>query len=163
MTLNQKSVAEHLRALQIPFEFFRHDPAFTMADCLALPFASPDVTFCKNILLCNRQQTCFYLYVTLPDKTFRTADVSKALGVSRLSFAPEEALMSRLHTASGSLSPLGLWFDAERAVTLVVDREVRRPGRIAFHPCDNTATVVFDQQIFFDRVVPALTSSPVFL
>ena len=36
-------------------------------------------------------------------------------------------------------------------------------GRIAFHPCDNTATVLFDQHVFFEQVVPALAHEPIFI
>ena len=95
----------------IPYELHEHERAFTIDDCLRMPFIGPDVTICKNILLSNRQKTRFYLMLLKPLTPFRTAVVSKALGVSRLSFAPEEALEGRLHLTSGSVSPLGLWFD----------------------------------------------------
>ena len=152
-----------LRALNIPHEYHEHAPAHTMADCLALPYAAPDVTFCKNLLLCNTAKTTFYLYVTLPDKPFRTGDVSKRLGSSRLSFAPADCLPEMLRLESGSLSPLGLWFDPEQRIRLAFDREVQRPGRIAFHPCDNTATVLFRQEDFWQQVVPALGHEPLFI
>ena len=145
---NKARVLNHLQALSIPCEVYEHPAVFTMEECLALPYAAPDVTFCKNILLCNRQQTAFYLYVTLPDKPFRTADTSKLLHSSRLSFAPSECLPTMLGLESGSLSPLGLWFDE---------------GRIAFHPCDNTATVVFAQEVFWTQVVPTLGHEPIWL
>ena len=160
---NKLRVMERLQALHIPYEFYEHAPAWTMADCLALPFAAPDVTFCKNILLCNRQQTAFYLYVTPPEKPFRTADTSKALGTSRLSFAPAECLPEMLGLESGSLSPLGLWFDPEKRIQLVFDSGIRQEGRIAFHPCDNTATVIFEQRAFFDQVVPTLEHPAIWL
>lgn len=153
-------ILARLHALGIPHEVYAHAPAHTMADCLALPFAAPDVTFCKNLLLCTTARTAFYLYVTLADKPFRTSAVSRGLGSSRLSFAPEDALTGLLGVQSGSLSPLALWFDAEGKVTLAVDRDVRRPGRIAFHPGDNTTTVLFDQRVFWGQVVPALGHPP---
>ena len=158
---NKEPVRRKLEELAVPFEWHEHAAANTMADCLALPYATPDVTFCKNILLCNRQKTDYYLYITLPDKPFRTADVSKALGVSRLSFAPAESLPEMLGLESGSLSPLALWFDPEQRIRLALDRGIRREGRIAFHPCDSSATVIFTQQTFFDRVLPTLAHNPV--
>ena len=148
--------------LGIPHEYHEHAAAHTMADCLALPYAAPDVTFCKNLLLCNTPRTAFYLYVTVPEKPFRTGDVSKRLGSSRLSFAPAEYLHDMLRLEPGSLSPLGLWFDTEQRIRLAFDRDVMQEGRIAFHPCDNTATVLFDQRVFFEQVVPALAHEPIF-
>ena len=159
----KETIMAQLRALNLPCEYHEHAPAYTMEDCLALPYAAEDVTFCKNILLCNRQQTTFYLYVTLPDKAFRTADVSKKLNSSRLSFAPADCLPRMLHLESGSLSPLGLWFDEEQQIQLVFDKDVQRPGRIAFHPCDNTATVLFSQADFWQQVVPALHHAALFI
>ena len=157
------TIMAHLRALNIPHEYHEHAAAHTMADCLALPYAAPDVCFCKNLLLCNTPKTAFFLYVTLPDKVFRTGDVSKRLGSSRLSFAPPECLPEMLHLESGSLSPLGLWFDTEQRIRLAFDKDIRREGRIAFHPCDNTAPVLFDQQVFFEQVVPSLEHAPLFI
>ncbi len=149
-------ILARLKEWAVPCEVHEHAPAPTMADCLALPYAAPDVTFCKNLLLTPANRSAYYLYVTLPDKAFRTGDVSKRIGSSRLSFAPADCLPEMLRLEPGSLSPLGLWFDGEQRITLVIDRDVQRPGRIAFHPCDNTATVIFDQQVFFEQVLPAL-------
>ena len=156
-------IMSRIRALNIPHEYHEHAAAHTMEDCLALPYAAEDVTFCKNLLLCNTPKTAFFLYVTVPDKPFRTGDVSKRLGSSRLSFAPSECLMDMLHLESGSLSPLGLWFDEEQRIRLAFDKDVQREGRIAFHPCDNTATVLFDQRVFWEQVVPALAHEPIFI
>lgn len=149
-------IMARVRELGVAYEYYEHAPAHTMEDCLALPYAAADVMFCKNLLLCNTPRTAFFLYVTVPDKPFRTGDVSKRLGASRLSFAPAEDLREMLHLEPGSLSPLGLWFDTEKRIRLAVDRDVRRDGRIAFHPCDNSATVVFAQEDFWGRVVPGL-------
>ena len=156
-------IMEKIRVLGVPHEYHEHAAAHTMADCLALPYAAPDVTFCKNLLLCNTPKTAFYLYVTVPDKPFRTGDISKRLGSSRLSFAPSECLQDMLRLESGSLSPLGLWFDDEQRIRLAFDKDVQRAGRIAFHPCDNTATVLFDQQVFWEQVVPALGHEAIFI
>lgn len=154
---NKDHVLHKLDALGVPYACYEHPAAYTMEDCYRLPFVTPDLLFCKNLLLCNRQQTAFYLLVITPERAFRTAELSRELGVSRLSFAPEEALPSLLGLERGAVSPLGLWFDREHQVRLLFERALRRPGRIAFHPCDNRATVVFEQEIFWTRVAPELT------
>lgn len=154
---NKDHVLHQLDALGVPYACYEHPAAYTMEDCYRLPFVTPDLLFCKNLLLCNRQQTAFYLLVITPERAFRTAELSRELGVSRLSFAPEKALPSLLGLERGAVSPLGLWFDREHQVRLLFERALRRPGRIAFHPCDNRATVVFEQEIFWTRVAPELT------
>lgn len=142
-------------------EYHTHEKAHTIDDCLAMPFIDESITICKNIFLCNRQQTAFYLLLLRPHTPFRTSTVSKALGSSRLSFAPGEALPRLLHLTSGSVSPLGLFYDREHAITLVAEKAVLDTPRIAFHPCDNRATVIFTQDVFWHKVLPALGISPV--
>jgi Ala-tRNA(Pro) deacylase len=145
----------------IPFQLYEHAQADTIDDCLAMPFITDQVTICKNVFLCNRQQTAFYLMLLAPQTPFRTAVVSKALGVSRLSFAPETALQDMLCLTPGSVSPLGLYFDKERRVTLCCEAAIRQTPQIAFHPCDNTATVIFTQEAFWGHVLPALGVMPI--
>lgn len=144
-------------------EYHIHPKAHTIDDCLAMPFIDESITICKNIFLCNRQQTAFYLLLLKPHTPFRTSVVSKALGSSRLSFAPEEALPRLLHLTSGSVSPLGLYFDSAHAITLAAEKAVLETPRIAFHPCDNSATVIFTQHEFWKKVMPALGVSPIFI
>ncbi len=156
--------AEILRWLdegQIPYRLYTHEPAHTIDDCLRMPFITENVTICKNVFLCNRQQTSYYLMLLRPHTPFRTAVVSKALGVSRLSFAPDDALPRLLHLTSGAVSPLGLYFDREHAITLCYEAAVRDTPEIAFHPCDNTATVVFTQEAFWQGALPRLGVVPV--
>jgi Ala-tRNA(Pro) deacylase len=146
---------------RLPYRLYEHERANTIDDCLKMPFIDGTVTICKNVFLCNRQQTAFYLMLLRPETPFRTAVVSKALGVSRLSFAPEEALESMLCLTAGSVSPLGLYFDRDRRVTLCCEAAVRDTPQIAFHPCDNAATVVFAQDVFWNGVLPSLGVTPV--
>jgi Ala-tRNA(Pro) deacylase len=150
-----------LNELRMPFRLYEHERADTIADCMKMPFINKDVTICKNVFLCNRQKTCFYLMLLRPETPFRTNVVSKALGVSRLSFAPEEAMGELLCLSPGSVSPLGLHFDRLKRVTLCYEAAVRQTAEIAFHPCDNTATVIFAQPTFWNGVIPALGVTPV--
>ena len=53
----KETIMARIRELNIPHEYHEHAPAHTMADCLALPYAAEDVTFCKNLLLCNTPKT----------------------------------------------------------------------------------------------------------
>ncbi len=157
----KRETLEWLDANGVPYRLYEHARADTIDDCLAMPFIGPGVTICKNVFLCNRQQTQYYLMLLRPGTPFRTAVVSKALGVSRLSFAPDAALADILRLSAGSVSPLGLRYDAHRRAALCYEAAVRDTPEIAFHPCDNTATVIFAQDVFWARVVPLMGVEPI--
>ena len=93
-----------------------------MDDCVAIAdkLNTPVV---KTLLLCNRQQTNFYLFVTTSDKPFSTKNFSRAMEISRVSFASPEQLESMLGTKVGSASVLSLLHDPENRVQLVIDRQ----------------------------------------
>lgn len=153
-------VIKTLQDWEISFELHAHEAAHTIDDCVKMDFITPDVVICKNIFLCNRQQTQFYLMLMHPCKQFRTAEVSRELNVSRLSFAPNELLPQMLGLLPGAVSPLGLLFDREQKVTLVCDKAIRDFPRIAFHPCINTETVIFQNHDFFEKVLPRMNIEP---
>lgn len=153
VTDREQKVYDALHALDIPFTVMQHEAVHTMDDCTAL-VAEPDVVYCKNLFLCNRQKTRFYLLLVLPDKVFHTASVSGQLGVSRLSFAPEELLPDYLGLCAGAVSPMGLLNDPQGRVRLLVDSDLPRSKRVAFHPCVNTATLILSTQDFLNVYLP---------
>lgn len=136
----QKQALAALDALGIAYELIEHEDARTM-EALEEIDRRAGVRHCKNLFLCNRQQTTFYLLLMGPDKLFRTADMSRQLGVSRLSFAPPELLERYLGLSPGAVSPLGLINDVDRAVTLLLDEDVGRMARVLVHPNVSTASV----------------------
>ena len=159
--MDSRDIVIHtLREWGIPFEHHTHQAAHTIEDCVGMDFITPDVVICKNIFLCNRIKTQFYLMLLHPQKQFRTAQVSHELKVSRLSFAPDELLPQMLGLLPGAVSPLGLMFDKEHRVALACDRAIRAYPRIAFHPCVNTETVIFHHHDFFEKVLPRLNATP---
>ena len=119
----QQKIYETLAHLDIPFERVDNDPAITMEDCVLIN-ERLDMKTVKTLFLCNRQQTNFYLFVTLDGKPFVTKDFSSALGISRVSFATEELLFSMLGTKIGATTVLSSIIDTENKVRIVFDKEV---------------------------------------
>jgi Ala-tRNA(Pro) deacylase len=148
-----------LDALSIPYTLMHHGAVYTMDDCRDVP-CKPDTAYCKNLFLANRQQTALYLLCLRGDQPFRSGDVSRQLGVSRLSFAPEALLPDCLGLLPGAVSALGLFFDGARRVQLVLDNAFLRCAHVAFHPCVNTATVVMPTQDFINTFLPAVSHVP---
>ena len=155
-------ILAYLDALGIAYREAAHPPAATMADCAATDAKLGCLTP-KNIFLTTKNGKRFYLCLTRPEARFHTADISKQAGASRLSFAPEDALLAVLRARPGSASPLGLMFESARDVTLLVDAALRDAPSLGFHPCDNTRTLVLARADFFGRFLPAVDRTPVFV
>ena len=142
-----------LDRLGIPFWRTDHAPATTMEVCHDID-AVLDVLICKNLFLCNRQKTQFYLLAMGPDKPFHTKDLSHQIGSARLSFAPEEALWELLHCAPGSATVLGLMNDAEHRVRLLMEREVYEAEYFSCHPCICTSSLKLKTSDVLHKFLP---------
>ena len=136
------------------------EPASTMEGCRRAD-AVLGVRICKNLFLCNRQKTRFYLLIMPDGKPFKTKELSGQMGISRLSFADEADMARLLDVHPGSVSVLALLGDAERLVTLVIDEDVLREARFGCHPCENTSSICFATRDLTDRILPALGVRPV--
>ncbi len=165
MESSTQEIIEYLSSNGIPHIRFSHPVVFTMEEKLKndLDAGVTGATHCKNLLLCNRQGTLFYLLIMPYEKSFRTAEVSKQLGVSRLSFASEEKLSSFLHTHSGAVSPLGLMYDTEFRVGLAIDKELENKEKLCFHPNDESMTCIFENHVFYQTLLPLLKHRPRFI
>lgn len=151
-----------LDGLGVEYEYTDHPPADTMEVCQQRA-AALDVRICKNLFLCNRQETVFYLLAMPADKVFKTSIVSKQLGVARLHFADEGNMTRLLNLHPGSVSVMGLMYDREGSVRLLMDRDLVKQEDFACHPCVNTSSVKFKTAELFDKVLPALDHEPTFL
>lgn len=118
---------------------------------------------CKNLLLCNRQKTQYYILLIPGDKVFKTSVLSKQIGSSRLSFASGEDMEELLDITPGSLSVLGLMNDPENRVTLLIDKPVLEGEYYGCHPCMNTTTLRLKTRDLMETVIPAMCHVPVFV
>lgn len=159
----REEILAALQGLSIPYTLTEHPPVHTIDDCFQVQALPGGAQIPKNAFLCNRQGTAYYLMLLEPYAAFRTNVVSKALGVSRLSFAPEEALHEMLHLSPGAVTPLALYFDKEARVRLIVDARLKAHEYLAFHPMENTATVILPMRAFFEVFLPAVRHEPTFV
>lgn len=143
-----------LDSLAVPYQRVDHDAANTMDLCKAIDVAL-GAPICKNLLLCNRQCTSFYLLLIPGDKVFKTKDLSAQIGSSRLSFAAGEYMEQFLDINPGSLSVLGLMNDKENRVQLLIDEDVLKGEYIGMHPCINTSSLRLKTADVMEKVIPA--------
>lgn len=146
---------EFLDSLGIEYQRIDHEAAMTMEACEEIDRAL-QATVCKNLFLCNRQETQFYLLMMPGDKKFKTKDLSAVLGVARLSFANERYMEELLDLTPGSVSVMGLMNDRENRVRLIMDEEVLQGMEIGCHPCINTSSIKFKTEDLMEIILPAM-------
>ncbi len=134
-------------------------PATSMAVCADVD-AILQVRICKNLFLCNRQKTDFYLLVMPGDKPFKTKELSHQLGVSRLSFGEEDKMLELMDLTPGSVSILGLANDKEGKVRLIIDEDVLKEEWFGCHPCMNTSSLRFRTSDMMEKLIPAMHHEP---
>ena len=151
-------VYDLLDSLNIDYQQVDHEAAMTMEACAAIDEAM-GTAMCKNLLLCNRQCTQFYLLLIPGDKPFKTSVLSKQIGSSRLSFASGEYMEQFLDITPGSLSVLGLMNDKDHQVTLLIDDELLSDAYIGVHPCVNTSSLRLKTSDLLETIIPAMAHS----
>ena len=148
-----------LDSLHVPYQRIDHEAAMTMEACVEIDKAL-DATICKNLLLCNRQCTKFYLLMLPGEKHFKTSVFSKQIGSSRLSFAAPEYMEKYLDITPGSVSVLGLMNDHDNAVELIIDEDILKGEYFGCHPCINTSSLRLKTSDLIEKIIPAMHHSP---
>lgn len=171
-------VYDLLDDLKIDYDRLDHDAAMNMEVCDEINAAfgrmtleefkaEPDgertshAIICKNLFLCNRQKTKFYLLMIPGDKKFLTKNLSAQINSARLSFAGEEEMLKYLDITPGSVSVLGLMNDHDNAVQLLIDSDVLRSEYVGCHPCINTSSLRMKTRDLTEKILPAIHHSPI--
>ncbi len=151
----EKRTYDFLDSLGIRYLRVDHDAAVTMEACRAIDEAL-EVTMCKNLFLCNRQKTEFFLLLMPGDKKFKTKELSAQIGKARLSFAEPADMLRHLDIEPGAVSVMGLMNDREGAVTLLVDADVLQEEYMGCHPCVPTSSLKIRLKDLTEVFLPAV-------
>lgn len=171
-------VYDLLDSLGIEYDRLDHEPAMTMEVCAEIDTAFERTTLenfksdmaddkakhaiiCKNLFLCNRQKTKFYLLMIPGDKKFLTKNLSQQINSARLSFADGEAMQKYLDVMPGSVSVMGLMNDADNTVQLLIDSDVLQSNYVGCHPCMNTSSLRMKVKDLTEKVLPAIHHEPI--
>ena len=145
-------VYDMLDELGVGYQRVDHEAAFTMEACEEIDKVLQAPT-CKNLFLCNRQKTKYYLLLIPGDKVFKTKELSKQIGSARLSFGSPEAMEEMLGVTPGSATIMGLMNDPEHKVQLLVDEDVLKEEEFGCHPCVNTSSLRLKTADVFGKVL----------
>lgn len=148
-------VYDFLDGLGIEYIRIDHGPADTMEACNEID-AVLDATICKNLFLCNRQKTNFYLVMMPGEKPFKTKELSGQIGCARLSFASPEDMLKYLDIEPGAVSVMGLMNDKNNSVRLLVDEDVLKGEYLGCHPCVCTSSLKIKTEDVFGTILAAM-------
>ena len=154
-------VYDLLDKLGITYQRVDHEATMTMEACEEVDrILGDDTTICKNLFLCNRQETNFYLLLMPGDKPFKTKDLSAQINSARLSFAKPEYMEKYLDITPGSVSVMGLMNDHDKKVQLLIDKDVMKNPYFGCHPCINTSSLKFTTEDLKNKIIPELEHAP---
>ena len=146
---------DYLDGLGIEYYRTDHEPADNMEACNKID-AVLGVMICKNLFLCNRQKTDYYLLMMPGDKKFKTKELSKQINSARLSFAGEEDMLKYLDIQPGAVSIMGLMNDKEKKVRLLIDEDVLSGEFVGCHPCVCTSSLKIRTADILEKYLPAV-------
>ena len=146
---------DFLDSLGIKYQRTDHERADTMEACNEIDRIL-EVVICKNLFLCNRQKTTFYLLMMPGDKKFKTKELSAQINSSRLSFAEPADMLKYLDIEPGSVSIMGLMNDKNHAVQLLIDEDVLKDEYLGCHPCVNTSSLKLCTEDVIKKFLPAV-------
>ena len=145
---------DYLDKLGIKYKRVDHDEAATMEACNAIDEVL-SVIMCKNLFLCNRQKTDFYLLMMPGDKKFKTKELSSQINASRLSFAEAEDMLKYLDIEPGAVSVMGLMNDKGGSVRLLIDEDVLKSEEVGCHPCVCTSSLRLSTKELLHDFIPS--------
>lgn len=153
---------DFLDSLGVSYQRIDHEAAMTIDACQEIDVVL-NAAICKNLFLCNRQETQFYLLMLPGEKKFKTKEVSAQIGSARLSFAKDIYMEEFLDITPGSVSVLGLMNDKENRVQLLMDEDLLKEPYIGCHPCINTSSLRLRTEDLMNKILPAMKHTPVFV
>lgn len=142
-----KDIYQTLKNLEIDYQKYDHPAVFTVEDAEKY-YSGIDAGESKNLFLRNKKGDQHFLVVVKSTKKVDLKRLEGLLGTDKLSFASPERMMKYLGLTPGSVSPFGLINDSEKAVFVVVDKDLLEYKKVAFHPNINTATLVISIEDF---------------
>ena len=137
-----------------------HAPVFRVGEGAEIKAALPG-GHTKNLFLKDHKGR-LWLISALGDTRIDLKALPPAIGSARLSFGSAELLERTLGVTAGSVTVFAMINDADRQVTLVLDRALFDHDLVNFHPLSNDATTAIASADLL-RFLNALGVEPLFV
>lgn len=155
MMNNIETICSFLDENGIEYEKFTHNSVSSIEECRQIE-GIVGGEICKNLLLRNTPGTAYFLLSMKGDKAFVTKDISKKLGVSRLSFVSAEEMQVSVNTAPGSLGIMSLIFDKEKKIGFAIDKDLLENEFFCCHAGINTCTLKIKTADVLEKLLPLM-------
>lgn len=136
-------VLKYLDEKKIPYQMFEHPAVYTVEEAQKYADNIPGIHY-KNLFLRNKNGKKHYLLVLEENRKVDLKEIARIIHAKNLSFASKDRLKKYLDLEPGSVSPFGLLNDLDRVVEVYLDSSIADGALVAFHPNDNTKTLVLD-------------------
>lgn len=138
-----EEILQRLKELGIQYELIEHKAVFNMEemDALGKDFFK-GASICKNLFLRDQKGKRHFLVTMKEEKQANLAEIAKSCLATKLSFASEERLKKYLNLTPGAVTPLAIINDEQKAVEVILDKDLFKEEKIGVHPGVNTATVI---------------------
>lgn len=160
MANNQEKVLNWLDSNSITYTVHHHEPILTVEEGQKIAQQIGSLC-CKSLLVKNKKR--YFLIVLESHKRFNSKEVAKKLESGHLSFASAEDLSLLMGTFPGAVSTLGLIFDIQNQISVVIDRDILKSDYVDCHPCTNDCSLKMSTKDLLEKVVPTLHKEPIFL
>lgn len=143
----EEKVYTALKDLGITYEKHEHPPVYTVEEAKA-HWADIRGAHVKNLFLRNKKGNRHFLVILRFDKRLDIKNLQHIIGAGGLSFASDRRLEEYLGLNPGAVSAFGILNDEEKAVEVVIDRDLMAEEMINFHPNVNTVTLTISVKDF---------------
>ena len=151
----QALVYRKLQELEILFERVDTEEVITMKDCEDIN-QKRHMKMVKTLFLCTRHQREMFLFITTGDRRFDSNSFSTELGVSRVSFAPEQSMEEMLGTKIGAATVFSVLLKSADSVRVVIDWDVLKEE---YYGCSDGTTTGYMKVKTQDIVAKLLPES----
>ncbi|WP_036729124.1 MULTISPECIES: YbaK/EbsC family protein [Peptoniphilus] len=149
--MNEKTAYELLDKYNISYVRFDHEPIETLIGNLNLVEGQQ----VKNLVLKNKKAKNIYFIIIEESKELNISELGEKIGEKRLSFASLENLDEYLKCKVSAVTPLGLFYDENKKVKVLIDDSLDINTTLGIHPFINTTTLNIefkDLLRFFDEL-----------
>lgn len=135
--MTEEKAYEILKKYNIKYKKFEHKPLQTLEGNLKLVEGQQ----VKNLVLKNKKERNIYFVIIEESRHLDISKLEKEINEKRLSFLSEEKLPIYLGCKVSAVTPLGLVYDNDKKVKVLIDNTLDLNTTLGIHPFVNNITL----------------------